>query len=269
MPACVSDEVLHLFAVVGTHEEIAAKLLERFGDVITHCDVSALGVQDAEGLGYHPDRNTLLVPDGRSSTTMIEVSLGGTLLTTIDISSAQSKHPEDVAVAPATSGGGNNLFMVARGVDNNSHPNENDGKMYEFSVSLPSMGNNPPVVNAGPDQSVQFPDAASLNGSVTDDGKPTPSHFHETVRNLKEIAPTIHLNVPKGFEALAVTLPAVLWVARMFHDRPPEQAITLALTVVDDHVGFNRVLAGLRQRLSFHILARSGQLARLIAWYSR
>lgn len=146
-------------------------------DVITHFDVSALGVQDAEGLGYHPDRNTLLVPDGRSSTTMIEVSLGGTLLTTIDISSAQSKHPEDVAVAPATSGGGNNLFMVARGVDNNSHPNENDGKMYEFSVNLPSMGNNPPVVNAGLDQSVQFPDAASLNGSVTDDGKPTPPNL--------------------------------------------------------------------------------------------
>jgi len=146
-------------------------------DVITHFDVSALGVQDAEGLGYHPDRNTLLVPDGRSSTTMIEVSLGGTLLTTIDISSAQSKHPEDVAVAPATSGGGNNLFMVARGVDNNSHPNENDGKMYEFSVNLPSIENNPPVVNAGPDQSVQFPDAVSLNGSVTDDGKPTPPNL--------------------------------------------------------------------------------------------
>jgi hypothetical protein len=146
-------------------------------DVITHFDVSALGVQDAEGLGYHPDRNTLLVPDGRSTTTMIEVSLGGTLLTTIDISSAQAKHPEDVAVAPATSGGGNNLFMVARGVDNNNHPNENDGKMYEFSVNLPSMGNNPPVVNAGPDQSVQFPNAASLNGSVTDDGKPTPPNL--------------------------------------------------------------------------------------------
>jgi hypothetical protein len=146
-------------------------------DVITHFDVSALGVQDAEGLGYDPDRNTLLVPDGRSTTTMIEVSLGGTLLTTIDISSAQAKHPEDVAVAPATSGGGNNLFMVARGVDNNNHPNENDGKMYEFSVNLPSMGNNAPVVNAGPDQSVQFPDAASLNGSVTDDGKPTPPNL--------------------------------------------------------------------------------------------
>ncbi|HEU0160154.1 MAG TPA: TIGR03617 family F420-dependent LLM class oxidoreductase [Hyphomicrobiaceae bacterium] len=40
MPPCVSDEVLQLFAVVGTHEEIAAKLLERFGHVVTHCEFS-------------------------------------------------------------------------------------------------------------------------------------------------------------------------------------------------------------------------------------
>jgi len=45
MPACVSDEVLHLFAVVGTHEEIAEKLLERFGDVVTHCEFS-IAVRD-------------------------------------------------------------------------------------------------------------------------------------------------------------------------------------------------------------------------------
>jgi feruloyl-CoA synthase len=39
-----------------------------------------------------------------------------------------------------------------------------------------------------------------------DEGKPTPGHFEQTVRNLKEIAPTMHLNVPKGFEALAHSL---------------------------------------------------------------
>jgi lysine-N-methylase len=73
----------------------------------------------------------------------------------------------------------------------------------------------------------------------------------------------------EAFESLAVTLPVVLWVARLFRDVPREQAVTTALTVVDDHVGFNRVLASVRQRLSFRILARSGELARLIAWYSR
>ncbi|MDE2361258.1 MAG: feruloyl-CoA synthase [Hyphomicrobiales bacterium] len=36
-----------------------------------------------------------------------------------------------------------------------------------------------------------------------DDGKPTPAGFEETIRNLKEIAPTCYFNVPKGFEFLA------------------------------------------------------------------
>ena len=73
----------------------------------------------------------------------------------------------------------------------------------------------------------------------------------------------------EGFEMLALTLPLVLWVSRLYRDRPREEAVVNALTVVDDHIGFNRVLASLRQRLSFRILARSGELSRLIAWYSR
>ncbi len=73
----------------------------------------------------------------------------------------------------------------------------------------------------------------------------------------------------EGFETLTLTLPLVLWVARMYRDVPREQAVINALTVIDDHVGFNRVLASFRQRLSFHILARMGELTRLIAWYSR
>jgi feruloyl-CoA synthase len=36
-----------------------------------------------------------------------------------------------------------------------------------------------------------------------DDGKPTPTHMAETLRNLREIAPTVYFNVPTGFEAIA------------------------------------------------------------------
>jgi feruloyl-CoA synthase len=36
-----------------------------------------------------------------------------------------------------------------------------------------------------------------------DDGKPTPAGMAETLRNLREIAPTIYFNVPKGFEEIA------------------------------------------------------------------
>ncbi|WP_411880757.1 feruloyl-CoA synthase [Polaromonas sp. YR568] len=36
-----------------------------------------------------------------------------------------------------------------------------------------------------------------------DDGKPTPALMHETLSNLREIAPTVYFNVPTGFEAIA------------------------------------------------------------------
>ena len=39
-----------------------------------------------------------------------------------------------------------------------------------------------------------------------DEGKPTPAMIGETLRNLREIAPTIYFNVPKGFEEIANAL---------------------------------------------------------------
>ncbi|MEY4435896.1 MAG: hypothetical protein RL175_851, partial [Pseudomonadota bacterium] len=36
-----------------------------------------------------------------------------------------------------------------------------------------------------------------------DDGKPTPALIHETLRNLREVAPTVYFNVPTGYEAIA------------------------------------------------------------------
>jgi feruloyl-CoA synthase len=36
-----------------------------------------------------------------------------------------------------------------------------------------------------------------------DDGKPTPALMGETLRNLREISPTVYFNVPTGFEAIA------------------------------------------------------------------
>jgi hypothetical protein len=144
-------------------------------DVVSNFDTAGLGVQNSEGLGYLPGRDTLLVVDGRSTNPFIyEVTLGGTLVTSIDISATDAKHPEDVAIAPGTQGGAQNFYMVARGVDNNSNPDENDGKMYELVVNLSAPGNQAPVVSAGPDVTVTHPDAASLNGSVTDDGLPNP-----------------------------------------------------------------------------------------------
>src|SRR5207249_4278195 len=71
----------------------------------------------------------------------------------------------------------------------------------------------------------------------------------------------------EGLEALAVTVPLILWLMRLFRDLPQEKAAIQALIIVDDHFGSNPLLASRRLRLGFQILARRGELARLIAWY--
>jgi lysine-N-methylase len=73
----------------------------------------------------------------------------------------------------------------------------------------------------------------------------------------------------EGLEALALTLPVILWLTRLLGDLPREQAVTVAVGMVDNNFGFNRLLGTARQRTSFGILARRGELEKLIAWYSR
>ena len=52
-----------------------------------------------------------------------------------------------------------------------------------------------------------------------DDGKPTPMGIAETVRNLREIAPTVYFNVPKGFEELVRYLDAEPELRKHFFSR--------------------------------------------------
>jgi feruloyl-CoA synthase len=52
-----------------------------------------------------------------------------------------------------------------------------------------------------------------------DRGRPMPGAFAESVRNLKEIAPTVYMNVPKGFEELVRALRADADLAHTFFQR--------------------------------------------------
>jgi feruloyl-CoA synthase len=52
-----------------------------------------------------------------------------------------------------------------------------------------------------------------------DDGNPTPPGVPKTVRNLREIAPTIYFNVPKGYEALLPHLRADAALRQTFFSR--------------------------------------------------
>ena len=52
-----------------------------------------------------------------------------------------------------------------------------------------------------------------------DEGKPTPALIGETLRNLREIAPTIYFNVPKGFEEIANALETDAVLRKTFFSR--------------------------------------------------
>lgn len=52
-----------------------------------------------------------------------------------------------------------------------------------------------------------------------DEGKPLPGAIEETVRNLREVAPTWYFNVPKGYEALLPHLRADAELRRTFFSR--------------------------------------------------
>jgi hypothetical protein len=151
----------------------------RFGssdDVWSHWDAGVYGAQDPEGLAFDAARGTVLLLDD-SSSKIYELSRDAALINTIDTSPADMVAAAGLAVAPASDGSGaRTYYVVARGQDNDSHPNENDGRIYEITASLPPIGGGPsnqaPVVDAGTDASVVLPASASLDGTVSDDGLP-------------------------------------------------------------------------------------------------
>jgi probable F420-dependent oxidoreductase len=48
LPAYITDDILHTFAVIGTYDEVADKLLDRFGSVVTSIEFSIAVKNDAD-----------------------------------------------------------------------------------------------------------------------------------------------------------------------------------------------------------------------------
>lgn len=129
-------------------------------DVVTHFDVAALGIVDPEGIGVDTARDTLVISD-RGSKDIFEVSKDGLLVQVANTSTIPGiRSPSGVTVAPASNDPARmNWWIVDRGVDNNADPNENDGKIYELSVT---------PVDPPPSVTITAPaEGATLSGTVT------------------------------------------------------------------------------------------------------
>ena len=142
-------------------------------DVVTHFDTSA-HTRDPECLTVNTNTNNLYI-GGHLDDAIQELSTSGVQLQTIDISAANALHTGGIGFGPgSTDPSAARLYLVQRGVDNDSNRNENDGKLWELTLPGGGAGNLAPTVNAGIDQTIVLPALANLDGTVTDDGLPTP-----------------------------------------------------------------------------------------------
>lgn len=135
-------------------------------------DTESLGVTDPEGIVFNSINNTLFIVGYEQS--IIQTTTYGVLLNTIDISTINPTKPAGLALAPGSEDPTiTNLYMVARGEDNDNTPGENDGKVYELTIPSTTQGNATPEVSVGEDQVITLLENALLNGSVSDDGIPS------------------------------------------------------------------------------------------------
>jgi PKD repeat protein len=148
-------------------------------DIASQFDVGAYGAVDPEGLTYDVTRDTILVVDHVTRKVYEVDARTGELVNTIDISAAPGLYPAGIALAPGTAEPSKpSIYLVDRGIDNNTVATEDDGRLYEMAVDRPPLPNKAPITDAGPAESVTIPNAATLSGTVTDDGQPNGSMTH-------------------------------------------------------------------------------------------
>ncbi|RYU12674.1 PKD domain-containing protein [Nocardioides iriomotensis] len=136
-------------------------------DIPTEVDLTRYGVIDPEGIAYDSVRDTILVSSDGSQA-IFELDRYGALLNTISIAQMGAQNAADVVMAPSSDGNGRSYYLVDRGLDNNSHPGENDGKVFEVRASLAPITNFPPVASAGVDQVVDITETLTLTGGGLD-----------------------------------------------------------------------------------------------------
>jgi uncharacterized protein YjiK len=91
-----------------------------------------LGLQEPEGVEFQRSTRHLFIVS-RFDGVVAETTRAGHLIRTFDVNDRVNE-PADVTVAPGTTGGGASLFVADRGYDNDVHPDENDGRIFEFRL---------------------------------------------------------------------------------------------------------------------------------------
>ena len=142
-------------------------------DQVSHFDTLSLGLDDPEGIVFNPDTGTLYAV-GDPADTLFELTTGGALVQTIDISAANARKPAGLAYRRISQSEAR-VYIADRGVDNDSDPNENDGKVYEFSLTLAPTASPTPTATASPTPTNTATGTATFTPTPTHTSTATPT----------------------------------------------------------------------------------------------
>jgi uncharacterized protein YjiK len=103
-------------------------------DQVLHFDTKVRGIVDPETVEFNPDTGTLYTM-GSDGTRMVELTTSGALVAEIDTSEVPLDKPAGMALAPrSTDASKKSIYIADRKVDNDGHPTENDGAIYEVAI---------------------------------------------------------------------------------------------------------------------------------------
>ena len=101
-------------------------------DELTHFDTEGIGAWDPEGITFDRYSGHLFVASRRN--TLLETTVTGALVRTIDVDVSEMVKPAGITFAPGSQNEASlHAYIVDRGVDNDSNSNENDGLIFEFA----------------------------------------------------------------------------------------------------------------------------------------
>jgi hypothetical protein len=84
-------------------------------DQVTHFDTTGFGIADPEAIVFNPDTGTLFI-SGHNATTVVEITVTGSVVTVYDINPFNISNPSGLAYAPSSVNPAEKaLYISARG----------------------------------------------------------------------------------------------------------------------------------------------------------
>jgi DNA-binding beta-propeller fold protein YncE len=139
----------HIYVIDGADGGLKVVALQVIGNNLSYIPSESFSVgtkqsgpmRDAEGIAYRPSTGTLFIMTAQSGGIIFEWTLGGTLLTTYDISgfSPSPLSPQGLSFGPrSTNSSYESLYIADGGLDNNDVGQLlcRDGMIYEAKIGL-------------------------------------------------------------------------------------------------------------------------------------